>query len=168
MKLDFWYWKIFGYVAFVHVRQHQRGKLDPRTLKCVIVGSFSTQRKNATIRSLKKYMYLQMFPLLKMSHTLANLIFRESLNQKIKTCSFSLYLTLYITDKWSSLITSTHKMTPLHYFKTQKMTQHRWLYITQEFLQCTQEVRIWIPNRSIFKYQSQVLKMKYFWESLAL
>ena len=35
---------IFGFVAFVHVHNQNRGKLDPRALKCVFVGYSSTQK----------------------------------------------------------------------------------------------------------------------------
>ncbi|KAK0582355.1 hypothetical protein LWI29_024584 [Acer saccharum] len=36
--------RIFGCVAFVHVHSHQRGKLDPRALKCVFLGFSYTQK----------------------------------------------------------------------------------------------------------------------------
>ena len=36
--------RIFGCVAFVHVHNQNRGKLDPRALKCVFVGYSSTQK----------------------------------------------------------------------------------------------------------------------------
>lgn len=34
--------KIFGCVCFVH--KHTRGKLDPRALRCVFIGYFSTKK----------------------------------------------------------------------------------------------------------------------------
>ena len=36
--------RIFGCVAFVHVHSYQRGKLDPRALKCVFLGFSYTQK----------------------------------------------------------------------------------------------------------------------------
>ena len=36
--------KIFGCVSFVHIHSHNRGKLNPRALKCVFVGYSSTQK----------------------------------------------------------------------------------------------------------------------------
>ena len=36
--------RIFGCVAFVHVHNQNRGKLDPQALKCVFVGYSSTQK----------------------------------------------------------------------------------------------------------------------------
>ena len=36
--------KVFGCVAFVHIRNHNRSKLDPMSLKCVFVGYSPTQR----------------------------------------------------------------------------------------------------------------------------
>ena len=36
--------RIFGCVAFVHVHNQNRGKLDPRALKCVFLGYSSTQK----------------------------------------------------------------------------------------------------------------------------
>ena len=36
--------KIFGCVSFVHIHSHNRGKFDPRALKCVFVGYSSTQK----------------------------------------------------------------------------------------------------------------------------
>lgn len=36
--------RIFGSVAFVHVHSQNRGKLDPRALKCVFIGYSSTQK----------------------------------------------------------------------------------------------------------------------------
>ena len=30
--------KIFGCTTFVHIRSHNRGKLEPRAIKCVFVG----------------------------------------------------------------------------------------------------------------------------------
>jgi hypothetical protein len=36
--------KVFGCVCFVHVHGPTRGKLDPRALKCVFVGYYSTQK----------------------------------------------------------------------------------------------------------------------------
>eukprot|EP00261_Vitis_vinifera_P038781 XP_019080024.1 PREDICTED: uncharacterized protein LOC109123752 [Vitis vinifera] len=36
--------RIFGCVAFVHVHNQNKGKLDPRALKCVFVGYSSTQK----------------------------------------------------------------------------------------------------------------------------
>ena len=36
--------RIFGCSAFVHVHSHNRGKLDPRAIKCIFVGYSSTQK----------------------------------------------------------------------------------------------------------------------------
>ena len=36
--------RIFGCLSFVHVHSQNRGKLDPRALKCVFVGYSSTQK----------------------------------------------------------------------------------------------------------------------------
>jgi hypothetical protein len=36
--------RIFGCVCFVHIHNNNRGKLDPRDLKCVFVGYSSTQK----------------------------------------------------------------------------------------------------------------------------
>lgn len=36
--------RIFGSVAFVHVHSTQRGKLDPRALRCIFIGYSSTQK----------------------------------------------------------------------------------------------------------------------------
>ena len=36
--------KIFGCVSFVHIHNHNRGKLDPRALKCVFVGYSITKK----------------------------------------------------------------------------------------------------------------------------
>ena len=36
--------KIFGFVAFVHVHNHSRSKLDPRAIKCLFLGYSSTQK----------------------------------------------------------------------------------------------------------------------------
>jgi len=36
--------RIFGCVSFVHVPSGDRGKLDPRALKCVFIGYSSTQK----------------------------------------------------------------------------------------------------------------------------
>ena len=36
--------RIFGYTSLVHVHSHNRGKLDPRALKCVFVGYSAIQK----------------------------------------------------------------------------------------------------------------------------
>jgi len=36
--------KIFGCVAFVHVHNNEKGKLDPRAVKCVFIGYSNTQK----------------------------------------------------------------------------------------------------------------------------
>ena len=36
--------RVFGCTSFVHVHNHNRGKLDPRALKCVFVGYSTTQK----------------------------------------------------------------------------------------------------------------------------
>ena len=36
--------KIFGCVFFVHAHSPNRGKLDPRAVKCIFLGYFSTQK----------------------------------------------------------------------------------------------------------------------------
>ncbi|KAJ9547057.1 hypothetical protein OSB04_019600 [Centaurea solstitialis] len=36
--------RIFGCTSFVHIHSHNRGKLDPRALKCIFVGYSSTQK----------------------------------------------------------------------------------------------------------------------------
>ena len=36
--------QVFGCTSFVHIHNHNRGKLDPRALKCVFVGYSSTQK----------------------------------------------------------------------------------------------------------------------------
>ena len=36
--------RIFGRVSFVHAHSGDRGKLDPRVLKCVFIGYSSTQK----------------------------------------------------------------------------------------------------------------------------
>ena len=36
--------KVFGCTAFVHIHNHNRGKLDPRSLRCVFLGYSSTQK----------------------------------------------------------------------------------------------------------------------------
>lgn len=36
--------KIFGYVLFVHIHAHNKGKLDPRALKCNFIEYSSTQK----------------------------------------------------------------------------------------------------------------------------
>ena len=36
--------RVFGCTSFVHIHNHNRGKLDPRALKCVFVGYSSTQK----------------------------------------------------------------------------------------------------------------------------
>ena len=36
--------RIFGCTSFVHIHNHNRGKLDPRAVKCVFVGYSSTQK----------------------------------------------------------------------------------------------------------------------------
>ena len=37
--------KVFGCVAFVHDKNHNKSKLDPRSLKCVFVGYSPTQKE---------------------------------------------------------------------------------------------------------------------------
>ena len=36
--------KVFGCVAFVHIHNHNRDKLDPRAVKCVFLSYSSTKR----------------------------------------------------------------------------------------------------------------------------
>lgn len=36
--------RVFGCTSFVHIHDHQRGKLDPRAVKCVFIGYLSTQK----------------------------------------------------------------------------------------------------------------------------
>ncbi|PKU79659.1 Retrovirus-related Pol polyprotein from transposon TNT 1-94 [Dendrobium catenatum] len=36
--------KVFGCTAYVHIHSHERGKLDPRALKCIFVGYSATQK----------------------------------------------------------------------------------------------------------------------------
>ena len=36
--------RVFGCTAFVHVHNNNRGKLDPRAIKCIFVGYSSTQK----------------------------------------------------------------------------------------------------------------------------
>ena len=36
--------RVFGCTSFVHIHNHNQGKLDPRALKCVFVGYSSTQK----------------------------------------------------------------------------------------------------------------------------
>jgi hypothetical protein len=36
--------KVFGCTCYIHVHQHQRGKMDPRARKCLFVGYFATQK----------------------------------------------------------------------------------------------------------------------------
>ena len=36
--------RIFGCVSFVHVHSNERGKLDPRAVKCVFLGYSTTQK----------------------------------------------------------------------------------------------------------------------------
>ena len=36
--------RVFGCVSFVHVHSQNKGKLDPKALKCVFVGYSSTQK----------------------------------------------------------------------------------------------------------------------------
>ena len=36
--------KIFGCTAFVHIHNHERGKLDPRAIKCIFLGFSPTQK----------------------------------------------------------------------------------------------------------------------------
>lgn len=50
--------RIFGCVSFVHVHTHQRGKLDPRALKCVFVGYSSTQKGYKCYHPLSKKFFV--------------------------------------------------------------------------------------------------------------
>ena len=36
--------KVFGCTCYIHVYQHQRGKMDPRARKCLFVGYSATQK----------------------------------------------------------------------------------------------------------------------------
>ena len=37
--------RVFGCTSFVHIHNHNRGKLDPKALKCIFVGYSSTQKR---------------------------------------------------------------------------------------------------------------------------
>lgn len=36
--------KVFGCTAFVHIHPHHQSKLDPRTIKCILIGYAPTQK----------------------------------------------------------------------------------------------------------------------------
>lgn len=55
-----WQPKIFGCIAYIHVPTVNRGKLDPRALKCVFTGYSSTQKGYTCYHPpSKKFLYLQ-------------------------------------------------------------------------------------------------------------
>jgi hypothetical protein len=40
-KLDVSHLRVFGYIAYVHVLEEKRSKLDPKVEKCIFIGYFS-------------------------------------------------------------------------------------------------------------------------------
>ena len=52
--------RIFGCMSFVHVHSQNRGKLDPRALKCVFVGYSSTQKRYKCYHPPAKKFYVSM------------------------------------------------------------------------------------------------------------
>lgn len=52
--------KNFGCTAFVHIHDHNRGKLDPRARKCVFVGYAPTQKGYKCFDPLSKKMFVTM------------------------------------------------------------------------------------------------------------
>ena len=51
---------VFGYVSFVHVHGPNRGKLDPRALKCVFVSYSFTQKGYKCYHPSSKWFYVSM------------------------------------------------------------------------------------------------------------
>jgi hypothetical protein len=56
-KPDVSYLKVFGYIAYVHVPDEKRSKLDPKAEKCIFIG-YSLEQKgyrcfNSSIRNLQ-------------------------------------------------------------------------------------------------------------------
>ena len=50
--------RIFGCVSFVHIHSNERGKLDPRAVKCVFLGYSSTQKGYKCYQPLSKKFYV--------------------------------------------------------------------------------------------------------------
>ena len=47
--------KVFGCICYVHVHSHLRNKLDPRALKCVLIGYSNSQKGYKCFHPLRKY-----------------------------------------------------------------------------------------------------------------
>jgi hypothetical protein len=43
-KPDVSHFKVFGYIAYVHVPNEKRSKLDPKVEKCIFIGYYSEQK----------------------------------------------------------------------------------------------------------------------------
>jgi hypothetical protein len=41
--------KIFGCSVFVHIHQYNHGKLDPKSIKCIFLGTLQTKRVTSVI-----------------------------------------------------------------------------------------------------------------------
>jgi len=68
--------RIFGCISFVHVHSNERGKLDPRTVKCVFLGYSTTQKEYKCFHPYQRdSLYQGMSPSMKKRATF-NLIFR--------------------------------------------------------------------------------------------
>ena len=52
--------KIFGCTAFVPIHSHNRGKLEPRAIKCVFVGYALTQKGYKYFEPISKKMFVTM------------------------------------------------------------------------------------------------------------
>ena len=52
--------KIFGCIAFVHVHNQNRGKLEPRAKKCVFVGYFPTSKGHKCFDPISKKLFVTM------------------------------------------------------------------------------------------------------------
>jgi len=50
--------RIFGCIAFVHVHNNERGRLDPRAVKCVFVGYSNTQKGYRCYHPISRKIYV--------------------------------------------------------------------------------------------------------------
>ncbi|KAI0496839.1 hypothetical protein KFK09_023163 [Dendrobium nobile] len=73
--------KIFGRITYVHIHNQNRGKLDPRALKCIFIGYLATQKGYKCYHPpTKKTLVSVTLPLMNKIPIFSNLIFRGRLN----------------------------------------------------------------------------------------
>ncbi|BAT89058.1 hypothetical protein VIGAN_05273900 [Vigna angularis var. angularis] len=77
--------RVFGCISYVHIHNTDRGKLDPRALKCVFVGYSLTQKGYKCYHPpSKNSLCLGMLPSMNKRAISINLIFRGRVSGKIR------------------------------------------------------------------------------------